>query len=676
MSLLRNKNSLRGHPEFREIIIQDDKTKSQLASLRTIRQELKDRQNRAFWCSRLKKLNNLCIWPVLYTNAQSISSKYSELLIYVQIHKPYIIFISETWLRPSISDSVISIPGYSLYRADSTETIGHHGVCIYLTEEITNCFKINIQQNDWPSIDNLFMVISNQHSSLFIGCIYRPYPCLSDTECARFLTTTSEKYQNILITGDFNCPDVDWTLTAMPSQNSPSLPYADFVHGSGCQQVVTQPTRYRSGQTPSLLDLFIVSDPNIISEINYLPPLGKSDHLVLTTEIQMLVSSCDLREEKTLRFIDYDGVSSHLNSIDWSNIMSDSDIDTIWSIFLNKTRVTVSANEQIRIVRTHPLKPWINEHPGLESANVLSETFASNFTVEPMDSIPTPNVDRIAADIPDVVITQQIIKYLLDLRVDTAPGIDGITTRLLKQCAEAFAPPLKILFSRSVNSSCIPSDWLNASITPIFKKGDKLDPSNYRPISILSAVSKVLERIISDHLQQFCLDNELIPKSQHGFVPKRSTTTNLLSCVAEWTKALDSGSPVDVIYLDFSRAFDKVPHRRLLAKLEHPGVRGGLLRWLKSFLCNCRFRVRVGGAYSTTEKPVTSGVPQGSVLGPILFVLYVSDLPPLIRSFISTFADDTKLYGFPLLQGDLLQRDLDILMEWCLAWMLPLNVKL
>lgn len=708
---------------------------------------------------RYKKLNDLTVWPILYTNIQSICSKFDELITVVQLHKPLIIFITETWLKPSIPDSTILIPGFSVYRCDSSEAVGYRGVCIFISDEISKIFKLDLVQNDWPGMDNLFLHIHDQQSSIFVGCVYRPRPCDSDSDCIQFLNRASSLHRNFLITGDFNCPDIDWTFAVMPPLSSASYPYAEFILNSGCRQLVSQPTRFRAGQVPSLLDLFIVPDLNIISDINYLPPLGKSDHSVLKSEIQLNFTPIAPRREKTLRFIDYDEVSTNLNAVDWVNAMDLSDIDSAWRVFLAETRRAVAASEQIRTTKENPLKPWIDERilklirqkrslwrrflrgrspvdyenhrsfsnfvsqsvktartsyerrlvtsrnkkrlfryvraslnskvsiPTVrnesgdicdghgESANVLSTSFASSFCIEPDGNIPIPSTDRVTREISNIQVTRDAVeRYLSDLKVDTAPGRDGITTRLLKNCASALAVPLHLLFTKSLTSGCIPSDWLSASITPIFKKGDKLDPSNYRPISILSSVSKVLERIVCDCLLQFCSEMRLIPDSQHGFRPNRSTTTNLLSSIGDWTRALDSGSPVDVIYLDFSKAFDRVPHRRLLAKLEHLGMRGGLLGWIKAFLTNRRYRVRVGDAYSE-EGIVTSGVPQGSVLGPILFLLYTSDLPPLIRSCMYSFADDTKLFNLPLLHGRTLQDDLDVLFEWCHTWMLPLNIE-
>lgn len=155
----------------------------------------------------------------------------------------------------------------------------------------------------------------------------------------------------------------------------------------------------------------------------------------------------------------------------------------------------------------------------------------------------------------------------------------------------------------------LPDDWLLGLVTPVYKKGNKLLPSNYRPITLTSVVSKVAERIIHSRILQFSLDSNILPYEQHGFIPGKSVITNLLTCIDSWTRSVDKGTPVDVIYLDFEKAFDRVPKRRLLTKLRHHGIRGDLLLWIEAYLTDRIFQVRVGENLSSLF-PVTSGVPQ------------------------------------------------------------------
>lgn len=218
----------------------------------------------------------------------------------------------------------------------------------------------------------------------------------------------------------------------------------------------------------------------------------------------------------------------------------------------------------------------------------------------------------------------------------------------------------------------MPREWTHALVIPIFKKGDKYDPANYRPISLTCSLCKILEKIVVREMTPYLVENKVITLHQHGFLPRRSTATNLLECLNNWTKHLDGGQPVDVIYLDYQKAFDRVPFGRLLYKLHHYGIRGGLLSWIDGLLRKRTFQVRVEGCCSGTYE-VLSGVPQGSVIGPLLFLAYISDLPLEVSTNISLFADDTKLYCNPLTQLDDFLKDVRMLEEWTSKWLLTLN---
>ena len=205
-----------------------------------------------------------------------------------------------------------------------------------------------------------------------------------------------------------------------------------------------------------------------------------------------------------------------------------------------------------------------------------------------------------------------------------------------------------------------------ATVTPIFKKGDKSDPANYRPVSLTSILCKVLERIICEDIIAHLKTNNLIARQQHGFITGKSTVTNLLEALDIWTEALSHSLPVDVVFLDYAKAFDTVPHERLLAQVQALGVNAKTHQWIRSFLTGRRQRVNVNGSLSDWEF-VTSGVPQGSVLGPLLFSMFVCDVPDLLNCHISMFADDTKVYQvINERDGELhnLQEDINSLQDW------------
>ena len=227
----------------------------------------------------------------------------------------------------------------------------------------------------------------------------------------------------------------------------------------------------------------------------------------------------------------------------------------------------------------------------------------------------------------------------------------------------------------------VPQAWRDSNISPIYKGGSKKAPSNYRPVSLTSILSRILEKIIFAQLRTFIETTDALPTNQHGFRKGKSCVTNLIEFFDKVTKILDSNQPIDLVYLDFSKAFDKVAHQYLLEKLKAIGISGKLLTWITNWLSNRRQRVLINGKFSDWDT-VISGVPQGSVLGVILFLIYVMDISngsSLIapHSIFSTFADDTKLaqcVGTP--EGvRQLQELLDKLAEWSRKWAMPFNVK-
>lgn len=313
-----------------------------------------------------------------------------------------------------------------------------------------------------------------------------------------------------------------------------------------------------------------------------------------------------------------------------------------------------------------------------EKANLFNRYFVSQSELDDSKvklpdnhTHPNPTINQKVIDPVDVY------SVLVNLDIDKATGPDGISNKLLLEAAVPIAEPLSHLYNYSLSAGIFPDVWKIANVIPVFKKNDPKYCNNYRPISLLCCISKVFERLLFDHIFLFLKKNKLLNPNQSGFIPKDSTINQLLHLCHKIHQSMDTDDEIIAIFLDLSKAFDKVWHKGLLYKVHRIGISGNLLKWIQSYLEDRRQKVALNGSFSETLS-LSSGVPQGSVLGPLLFLIYINDISDNLTGETFLFADDSSLFH-KINKNinrciELVNHDLEAIDKWSEQWLVTINV--
>lgn len=312
-----------------------------------------------------------------------------------------------------------------------------------------------------------------------------------------------------------------------------------------------------------------------------------------------------------------------------------------------------------------------------DKANILNNYFQTQTILDDKDAIlPNLSLPVLNLQLDNIILTPLEVEAILKiLPIGKASGPDGMSNRILRELACELSVPLCSLFNQSLRTGLIPTSFKEANVCPVPKKGDMTSISNFRPISLLNSLSKVLERLVFKYLYNHLNDNDLISSLQSGFIPGDSTINQLTFLYNTFCQALDAGKEVRAVFCDVSKAFDRVWHSGLLFKLQAAGVTGQVLAWFENYLSNRKQRVILPGAVSDWVF-IKAGVPQGSILGPMLFLLYINDIVHDIGSNIRLFADDTSLFIIvdnPMNAAARLTLDLEKISRWAATWLVTFN---
>ena len=683
---------------------------------------------------------------------------------------------TETWLKPGTSNSEILSPSFNIFRKDRVRTVSYGGGVLIASQNTIPTEEVVLPTNG--DIEFCCTCSELQSCKVFLTVSYIPPQSSSELftlhlNAIRRVMNLLRPKDQIFICGDFNLPNVSWSINdqdhqvMLPSSPNPSdMDILNDLSSLGLVQV-----NHFLNSNGRILDLIFTDDSKSVKLRRSLPLVCPEDIYHPTLELllnltypQPTVRPIFERFKFNFKKTNLTKLKGLLQSVDWHLTMSDIgrvrnayDLDVMVGKFTTQLLSFVRKctplsknlkpnepkwfNNNLRIIRNLKSKlykkckksslptDWVNYTNVRYRYHALSKLAYSNYLfkvksrlkVDPNSFWDFINSKRNLNHSPsfltfddetayaDSSISNLFAKFFSSVyandtiggsypyelphfdfsfpRFDTSlvaefasrikssfsAGPDNVPSFIVKSCAEELALPLSILFNLSLDSGFFPELWKKSFIIPIHKSGSRNNISNYRGIAKLSAIPKLFEQLLTEHLTFQC--KPLISPFQHGFLNGSSTVTNLLQFVTHTISAFQNKMQTDVLYTDFSKAFDKINHNLLLLKLQLYGFPARLTTWLSSYLSDRTQSVIFNGSISS-EFSVTSGVPQGSHIGPLLFLIFINDLPSRIsNSKILMFADDVKLYFSFNTANAILQDDLNELTSWCRTNGMTLNLS-
>lgn len=667
------------------------------------------------------KINDAKPLRVSHVNIRSINNCFDEFVNFVEDKDFDLIALSETWLTSEFPSFLVSLPHYTIVRADRLTRGG--GVCFY----VRNNLKYKLIAMDYITnnqLEQLWITIKANKRRIAVGVIYKApltsISCFQELESV--LSNICLEHESIILMGDTN---VDF-LKPYPQTNV----LKSILESFNLKQIVNQPTRI-TDSSATLIDIICVSNDTTVNKCGTLDLLDMTDHRMVFCEIMDPVNKLPLKTitYRNFKYFDLTKFSQDAQSINWNEIVNIPDMsskvnylndaiitllnthapictinvrrnklpyitDTIkymiqlknkayGKFLLSKSKndykyykdlrnyVTLAIkNEkvayfkyQLNIDKKNPKKLWqlfANNNVHVKPKNEISPELVdvNNINNFFLQSVNYPQVDInkintfLESRYPPVedefifhtVTPDEVLKCVYSLKSE-AVGIDGINLKMLKYVLPFCLNIVTHILNVSLQEDHFPDLWKNSLVTPLPKVSVATELSELRPVSVLPTMSKVLELIVHSQLSEHIRKFNILPPIQSGFRQKHSTTTALMKISNDIARNIDNSEVTYLVLLDYSKAFDVINIELLVAKLHYYGCDLHTLNWFRSYLTGRNQQVIINGVVSN-RLPVTHGVPQGSILGPLLFSIFTSDLPSILtpECCIHMYADDTQLY--------------------------------
>ena len=606
---------------------------------------------------------------VVHYNVQSLLAKVDQLQM--ELSHFDVIALSETWLSPDIKNNKVFFQNYQKpFRKDRPDNT-YGGVVIYVKNNIPCKRRTDLEVD---GVESVWLEIRLKNKTVLLGKCYRAPNSSIDVHNkieSSIDLAFGTNIPNIIITGDFN-----YNYSNISSRRKATSLFGQY----GLVQLIDEPTHFTE-TSDSIIDLLLAR--NISSVI--LSGVGPQNPPWFNNEIRKIIRKRK-RAHRHAKKVNTPTSWEKFRSLRNKSIsaMRKSKQEFKDNLSNKITTGKFSSKAWWKTVKLLLGKDNNDDIPPLllngqpindpnDKANVFNHYFHSQTQLDD-SNVPVPEFSQPDSILSSIELTiDEVESTLKSLAIGKACGPDQINNRILKELAVELSPPLTDLFNTSLMQCTVPDIWKRANVSPVHKKDDKGSVDNYRPISLLSSVGKTMEKVVHKHVHNYLLENSIITSFQSGFTAGDSSVNQLLELYNTFCHALGEGKEVRSVFCDISKAFDRVWHRGLIAKLKHYGICGPLLNWFQSYLTNRFQRVVIPGGISEWLE-ILAGVPQGSILGPLLFIMFINNI--VIHSNIRLFTDDTSLYiivDFLDSAAQILNLDLERIYEWAVQWLVRFN---